>query len=119
MFWKRFHEEYITEADIRKMAEEGLNSVRLAINSRHIIEDDEPLRWKDDGIARIDRLIEWCRSYQLYVILDLHGAPGGQTGANIDDSEHDQPGCFSRTKCVTGRSGCGGCLPSATRMNGL
>ncbi|MBJ6363958.1 glycoside hydrolase family 5 protein [Paenibacillus sp. GCM10012307] len=93
-FWKRFHDDYITEADIRKMAEEGLNSVRLAINSRHIIEDDEPLRWKADRIGRIDRLIEWCRDYQLYVILDLHGAPGGQTGANIDDSEQDQPGLF-------------------------
>ena len=26
---------------------------------------------------------------------DLHGAPGGQTGANIDDSERDLPELFT------------------------
>jgi hypothetical protein len=39
-----------------------------------------------DGFKLLDRLISWCRSEKLYVILDLHAAPGGQTGANIDDS---------------------------------
>jgi endoglucanase len=34
----------------------------------------------------LDRLIGWCRAEKLYVILDLHAAPGGQTGTNIDDS---------------------------------
>jgi endoglucanase len=31
-------------------------------------------------------LIVWSRAENLYVILDLHAAPGGQTGTNIDDS---------------------------------
>jgi hypothetical protein len=33
----------------------------------------------------LDRLISWCKKEQLYVILDMHCAPGGQTGDNIDD----------------------------------
>jgi endoglucanase len=30
----------------------------------------------------------------VYVIIDMHGAPGGQTGANIDDSPNDKPELF-------------------------
>ena len=40
-------------------------------------------------------MIRWCRESGLYVILDLHGAPGGQTGANIDDSLNDLPELFT------------------------
>jgi hypothetical protein len=39
-----------------------------------------------EGFKLLDRLIGWSRAEGLYVILDLHAAPGGQTGANIDDS---------------------------------
>lgn len=39
-----------------------------------------------DGFKRIDDVVEWCRKYGLYVILDMHDAPAGQTGDNIDDS---------------------------------
>ena len=31
-------------------------------------------------------IVTWCRDNGLYVILDMHDAPGGQTGDNIDDS---------------------------------
>jgi len=39
-----------------------------------------------EGFKLLDRLIAWSRAEDLYVILDLHAAPGGQTGTNIDDS---------------------------------
>lgn len=45
-----------------------------------------------DGFARVDSLVEWCRESDLYLILDMHDAPGGQTGDNIDDS-YGYPGC--------------------------
>ncbi|HSR88226.1 MAG TPA: cellulase family glycosylhydrolase, partial [Pontiella sp.] len=35
--------------------------------------------------------------YKIYVIIDMHGAPGGQTGQNIDDSPEDLPGLFMDT----------------------
>ncbi|HUX60333.1 MAG TPA: cellulase family glycosylhydrolase, partial [Ignavibacteriaceae bacterium] len=34
----------------------------------------------------IDKIVRWCTENKIYVILDMHCAPGGQTGANIDDS---------------------------------
>ncbi|MCL6603873.1 MAG: glycoside hydrolase family 5 protein [Paenibacillus sp.] len=94
-FWDIYYSRYIAEADIQRMAAEGFNSVRVPINARVLMEDGEPLRVKAKGLQLIDQVIDWCRKYSLYVILDLHGAPGGQTGANIDDSEKDKPELFT------------------------
>ncbi len=90
-FWKRFRDNYITEADIAYMKELGYNSVRIPINARLFLKEDAGLRWVEEGFELLDRVIDWCEKYELYAFIDLHGAPGGQTGANIDDSLDDMP----------------------------
>lgn len=97
-FWELYYERYIMEADIERMAAEGFNSIRVPINARFLIEDGEPLTIKPHRLDYLDRLIGWCSVHRLYVILDLHGAPGGQTGTNIDDSERDHPDLFTDEK---------------------
>lgn len=91
-FWRTFRERFITENDIEQIAAAGLDHVRLPINARLIIDDTG--RLVEEGIALVDRLIEWCRAHRLWVVLDLHGAPGGQTGTNIDDSPRGLPDLF-------------------------
>ncbi|WP_169085784.1 cellulase family glycosylhydrolase [Paenibacillus sp. PL91] len=93
-FWDTYVERYVDEIDVREVAKQGYNSVRLPINARGILEAGDEVVFNEKRLARIHQVIEWCRAYKLYVILDLHGAPGGQTGANIDDSENDQPELF-------------------------
>ncbi|MDJ0953763.1 MAG: cellulase family glycosylhydrolase [Acidimicrobiia bacterium] len=83
-FWRSFRDRYVTEADIAQIAAEGFNHVRLPINWRYLMNPDASLR--SDGLALVDRLIEWCSDHAVWVLLDLHAAPGGQTGTNIDDS---------------------------------
>jgi endoglucanase len=40
-----------------------------------------------DGFRHLDDLLSWCAADNLYVILDLHAAPGGQgTDPNINDN---------------------------------
>ena len=34
----------------------------------------------------MDSLVKWCKKENIYVLLDMHCAPAGQTGDNIDDS---------------------------------
>lgn len=103
-FWRTFRDRYITREDIRRMAELGYNSVRIPINWRILMEDEPGITWKEEGFALLDRCIDWCEEFGLYAFLDLHGAPGGQTGANIDDSIDDFPRLLteeeSRTKCI-------------------
>ena len=84
-FWRRFWDGFITEDDIARIRAEGMNHVRLPINSRLVLAE---------GFELVDRLIDWCRRQGLWVVLDLHGAPGGQTGTNIDDSPHGAPELF-------------------------
>ncbi len=77
-FWQAYRRNYITQSDIRFIQKCGFNSVRI------------PLHYKfftaDSGFAMLDPVIQWCRDANLWVILDMHCAPGGQTGTNIDDS---------------------------------
>lgn len=92
-FWRTFRQNYITEADIARIKELGFNGVRPAMNWRLFM--DENGKFKKEGFRLIDNLVEWCKINDVYIILDIHGAPGGQTGANIDDSPNDFPELFS------------------------
>ncbi len=97
-FWDLYYERYTSEEDIRQIAAEGFNSVRVPFNARHIIQQNGSSAYNERYMQLMDRVIKWCRKYGLYVILDMHGAPGGQTGANIDDSENDRPDLFTVEK---------------------
>lgn len=86
-FWRAFFDRYVTEADIERIAELGFDSVRLPLDASLLMEDDPTVTvWLEDGFELIDRCVTWCRKHGIYVILDLHCAPGGQTGSNIDNS---------------------------------
>jgi aryl-phospho-beta-D-glucosidase BglC (GH1 family) len=78
-FWQKWREAYISRGDIQLIRGAGFNSVRIPLH--HALFGE-----KGPGFEYLDRAIAWCREAGLYVILDLHAAPGGQTGANIDDS---------------------------------
>lgn len=93
-FWKKFRENYVRREDIFKMARLGYNSVRIPFSYRHFMEDEPGINWKEEGFDLLDRCIGWCAEAGIYAFLDLHGAPGGQTGANIDDSVDDIPRLF-------------------------
>jgi endoglucanase len=106
-FWKQYFDTYITEKDIELISREGFNSIRLPFNSRTLISvgSNGSVDFVPEMIGLIDRCIGWCRKNGLYVILDMHGAPGGQTGTNIDDCENDLPELFTnpvyQDQCVT------------------
>jgi aryl-phospho-beta-D-glucosidase BglC (GH1 family) len=87
LFWKRFLDEYITREDIRFLKASGMNSIRIPFHYK-LFTNDEYLGGSGEkrGFELMDRVIGWCREEKLYVILDMHCAPGGQTGDNIDDS---------------------------------
>ncbi len=85
-FWKNFQDSYITESDIHFLKSIGMNSIRIPFNYRlftgeNYLEQKDPNR----GFELLDRVIGWCKKEGLFVMLDMHCAPGGQTGDNIDD----------------------------------
>src|SRR5882724_12372756 len=85
-FWKTYHQNYITREDIKFIKQSGFNSVRVPFSYRLFASDTTPVRLEGEGYLLLDAVIAWCKAEHLYVILDMHAAPGGQTGDNIDDS---------------------------------
>lgn len=86
-FWKQFKDNYITREDIRYIKRTGMNTIRIPFHYKLFTDEDYMgLSASQDGFQRLDSLVSWCRESQIYLILDMHDAPGGQTGDNIDDS---------------------------------
>lgn len=85
-FWNKFRDSYITKEDISFIKKCGFNSVRVPFHYQFFVSVDNPELEIKTGIEMLKRVVKWCGQEKLYVILDMHCAPGGQTGDNIDDS---------------------------------
>jgi len=85
-FWRKWQSSYISAGDIHYLKSLGMNSIRVPFNYR-IFTDPDYLggMGEEKAFDLLDKLIGWCKSENLYVILDMHCAPAGQTGDNIDD----------------------------------
>ena len=81
-FWVTWRKEYITRGDVQFMKKAGFNSIRIPFHYKFFANGS------DEGFALIDPVVAWAHEAGMYVILDMHDAPGGQTGANIDDSDN-------------------------------
>lgn len=93
-FWQAFKDNYITEADIAYIKQTEANTIRLPFNYKLFTRED--YMGKNDeteGFKQMDKVIDWCRKYDLHLILDMHDCPGGQTGDNIDNG-HGYPWLF-------------------------
>lgn len=93
-FWPKWYRNHLGEADIKAMADLGLNSVRLPINAMTLLEEEPGLNWIEDGFKMLDDVIDWCEKYGIYAILDLHGAPGGQSATACDGGLDNIPHLF-------------------------
>ncbi|WP_323027237.1 glycoside hydrolase family 5 protein [Gelidibacter japonicus] len=96
-FYKAYRANGITKRDIDSLAAWGFNSVRLPMHYNLYtlpIEEEKngENTWLDEGFKMTDALLEWCEANKLYLILDLHAAPGGQgKDANISDYDENKP----------------------------
>lgn len=86
-FYRRYVNNYTTEGDIEKIASWGFNSIRLPFNYRLLTPEDQPGVFLEEGFQLMDEVLEWCKKNELYLILDMHCAPGGQNSANISDAD--------------------------------
>ena len=116
-FYADYRASYVTQADINFIADQGFNCVRVPFHydllltpaQRHaryqaLATGDVPAYVQAlagyydrnelftapeqaPGFAILDQVIAWCAARKMYVVLDLHAAPGGQgTDPNINDN---------------------------------
>lgn len=86
-FYTLYRANYVTEEDIRTIAGWGFNSIRLPFHYEILSPRDQPGVFLEKGFAIIDSVLAWCARNELYLILDMHCAPGGQNPNNISDSD--------------------------------
>lgn len=97
-FYNAWLANHVTKKDIDSLAKWGFNSVRLPMhyNLFTLPIEDEPVAgsntWLTTGFTMVDNLLDWCEANKIYLILDLHAAPGGQgEDAAISDYDATKP----------------------------
>lgn len=98
VFYETWLNNHFTRRDADSLKAWGFNSVRVAMHYKWLTLpiEEEPVSgqdtWLEPGFVRLDSLLAWCSDNQLYLILDLHGAPGGQGHeSNISDYDPTKP----------------------------
>ncbi len=104
-FYQRWLDNHFTKADLDSMKVWGFNSLRVAMHYKWLTLpiEDEPIigqdTWIESGFIRLDTLLKWCSQNQMYLILDLHAAPGGQGhDANISDYDATKPSLWENSE---------------------
>jgi len=97
-FYKAYLKNGITKKDIDSLAKWGFNSIRLPMHydlytlpiEKEKVKGENT--WLEEGFKMTDELLQWCEDNKIYLILDLHAAPGGQgNDANISDNDKSKP----------------------------
>ena len=82
-FYNAWLKNHFTIRDVDSLASWGFNSIRLPMHynlftypiEKETISGDNT--WLEKGFVMVDSLIKWCTEDHIYLILDLHAAPGG------------------------------------------
>ena len=97
-FFNKWRENHFTQRDVDSLAAWGYNSIRIPMhyNLFTLPIEEEPVAgentWIETGFELIDNVLAWAAPYNMYVILDMHAAPGGQgRGSEINDYDPDKP----------------------------
>lgn len=97
-FYKAYLKNGITKQDIDFLKKAGFNSIRLPMhyNLYTLPIEKESVKgqntWLEEGFKMTDDLLKWCADNKMYLILDLHAAPGGQgNDVNISDNDKSKP----------------------------
>ncbi|MEK7474060.1 MAG: cellulase family glycosylhydrolase [Candidatus Coatesbacteria bacterium] len=87
-FFRSCRENTVAPADLRRIRELGWNCVRIPFNARILSDRGHFDLAPGEGWRVLDRALDWCEAEGLYVVLDMHSAPGGQNAGGISDNDN-------------------------------
>jgi len=97
-FYDAWLDNHFRRIDLDSLKSWGFNHVRVAMHYKWFTPsiEEEPVQgqvtWRERGFNMLDTLLQWCSENEMYLILDLHAAPGGQGyNASISDYDPDKP----------------------------
>ena len=98
-----YYKSFFNDYDFRYIKEDlGMNCIRLPFYYLNILNEDLTPKSDEEAFKYIDWFLSKCQQYELYCVLDLHGAPGSQNGhehsgtlkkeANLWNNEENRKG---------------------------
>ena len=87
--FQKHWDSWITKDDISNIVSLGLNTIRVPIGYwlYEDLVDRSTEHFPKGGYEYFERICEWARDAGVYVIVDLHGAPGSQVSQNPDTGQ--------------------------------
>ena len=89
-FWSTYTSNYVTSVDCALMKSQGFNVIRLPFNHRLLSTLGSTNSYLESGFQVLSNMVQWCKTNGLYVVLDMHSAPGGQSADAPADPESTQ-----------------------------
>eukprot|EP00913_Durusdinium_trenchii_P010512 g9857.t1 len=71
---------FVTEEDFQQIKSYGFNAVRIPFGYWIVTGPSNGDLYVGPALDILDRALAWCKHLGLQVLLDLHGAPGGESG---------------------------------------
>lgn len=84
-FDRHHFDTFITEDDIRQIADWGFDHIRLPIDYPILEDDGNPGAYLESGFAYLDHCLAWCQDNGLGLVFDMHKAPGYSFTNTLED----------------------------------
>ncbi|KKY15568.1 hypothetical protein UCRPC4_g06275 [Phaeomoniella chlamydospora] len=90
---------WYTEDDFTEMVSYGLNTIRIPVGywMYESLVDSSSEYFPQGGFAYLEQVCNWAANAGLYIIIDLHGAPGAQVSTNADTGQYASTAGFYQT----------------------
>lgn len=88
--------EYITEWDIKNIADMKMDHVRMGFDQIVVEDNDNPGVYREEIISHMRNFVGWCKKYDLNVVLNMHKAVGNYCDIPEALSLMEDPGLQSR-----------------------
>lgn len=82
--FKNHWDTWVTQADLQEMVSYGINTIRIPVGywmKEDLVYADSE-HFPQGALTYLTRLCGWASDLGLYIIMDLHGAPGAQQPHN-------------------------------------
>src|SRR5207248_2777412 len=89
-----YREHYITPRDFDLVKSFRFNVVRVPFDYRLLQDEKPPYAMRADAFKWLDRALKLAEDAGVYVILDMHGVPGGQSNQMHTGRENQKPDVF-------------------------
>lgn len=66
-----------SEIDLERVHDLGMNAIRFYLNYKTFENDAQPFQYKQSGWDWIDQNIQWAKTHNIYLILNMHVPQGG------------------------------------------